>query len=42
MAALASQGMQIVASSPTEPGGTLRADFKKWGDVNAAPGTTTN
>jgi tripartite-type tricarboxylate transporter receptor subunit TctC len=42
VAALAPQGMQIIASSPAELGEALRADYKKWGDVIAATGTTIN
>jgi tripartite-type tricarboxylate transporter receptor subunit TctC len=39
IAALAPQGVQIVASSPGELAEALRADFKKWGEVIAATGT---
>jgi tripartite-type tricarboxylate transporter receptor subunit TctC len=39
VAALAPQGMQIIASSPSELAESLRVDFKKWGDVIAATGT---
>jgi hypothetical protein len=33
VAALAPQGMQIIASSPDEMAQALREDSKKWGDV---------
>lgn len=39
---LASQGMQIVASSPAEMMQAMREDSKKWGDVIAATGITIN
>ena len=35
VAALAPQGMQIIASSPDEMAQAMREDFKKWGDVIA-------
>ena len=42
IAALAPQGMQIVASSPDEMAQSLREDFRKWGDVIRETGTTIN
>jgi tripartite-type tricarboxylate transporter receptor subunit TctC len=42
VAALAPQGMQIVAASPDETAAAMRADSKKWGDVIAATGITVN
>jgi tripartite-type tricarboxylate transporter receptor subunit TctC len=42
VAALAPQGMQIIASSPDEMLAATQADSKKWGDVIAATGTTIN
>jgi tripartite-type tricarboxylate transporter receptor subunit TctC len=42
MAALAPQGMQIIASSPAEMAQALREDFRKWGDVIRDTGTTIN
>jgi tripartite-type tricarboxylate transporter receptor subunit TctC len=42
IAALAPQGMQIVASSPDEMLQAMREDSKKWGDVIATTGITTN
>jgi tripartite-type tricarboxylate transporter receptor subunit TctC len=42
IAALAPQGMQIIASSPEEMLAAMRADSKKWGEVIAATGTTIN
>jgi tripartite-type tricarboxylate transporter receptor subunit TctC len=42
VAALAPQGMQIVASSPSEMAQSLRDDYKKWGDVIRETGTTIN
>ena len=42
IAALAPQGMQIVASSPEEMLETMRTDSKKWGDVITATGITVN
>ena len=42
IAALAPQGMQIVASSPDEMAQAMREDSKKWGDVIRETGTTIN
>jgi tripartite-type tricarboxylate transporter receptor subunit TctC len=42
IAALAPQGMEIVASTPQEMLETTLADSKKWGEVIAATGTTVN
>jgi tripartite-type tricarboxylate transporter receptor subunit TctC len=42
IAALAPQGMQIVASSPDEMLQAMREDTKKWGDVIATTGITIN
>ena len=42
VAALAPQGMQIIASSPDEMAQAMREDFKKWGDVIRETGTTIN
>lgn len=42
VAALAPQGMQIVASSPEEMAQAMREDSKKWGDVIRQTGTTIN
>jgi tripartite-type tricarboxylate transporter receptor subunit TctC len=42
VAALAPQGMQIVASSPDEMARAVREDAKKWGDVIRETGTTIN
>ena len=42
VAALAPQGMQIIASSPDEMAQALREDSKKWGDVIRETGTTIN
>jgi len=42
VAALAPQGMQIIASSPDEMAQALREDSKKWGDVIRDTGTTIN
>lgn len=42
IAALAPQGMQIVASSPDEMAQAIRQDSKKWGDVIRETGTTIN
>jgi tripartite-type tricarboxylate transporter receptor subunit TctC len=42
IAALAPQGMRIVASSPDEMMQAMREDSKKWGDVIAATGITIN
>jgi tripartite-type tricarboxylate transporter receptor subunit TctC len=42
VAALAPQGMQIIASSPEEMQAAMQADSKKWAEVIAATGTTIN
>ena len=42
VAALAPQGMDIVASTPDEMLTAMRDTSKKWGDVIAATGTTIN
>jgi len=42
VAALAPQGMQIIASSPAEMQAAMQADSGKWGEVIAATGTTIN
>jgi tripartite-type tricarboxylate transporter receptor subunit TctC len=42
IAALAPQGMEIVASSPQEMSAAMQATSKKWGDVITATGTTIN
>jgi tripartite-type tricarboxylate transporter receptor subunit TctC len=42
VAALAPQGMQIIASSPEEMLVATQADSKKWSEVIAATGTTIN
>jgi tripartite-type tricarboxylate transporter receptor subunit TctC len=42
VAALAPLGMQIIASSPQDMQAAMQADFKKWGEVIAATGTTIN
>jgi tripartite-type tricarboxylate transporter receptor subunit TctC len=42
IAALAPQGMKIVASSPQEMAEAMRADAKKWGDVIRETGVTIN
>jgi tripartite-type tricarboxylate transporter receptor subunit TctC len=42
VAALAPQGMQIVASSPEEMAQALSEYSKKWGDVIRETGTTIN
>jgi tripartite-type tricarboxylate transporter receptor subunit TctC len=42
VAALAPQGMQIVASLPEEMAQAMREDSKKWGDVIRQTGTTIN
>ena len=42
IAALAPQGMQIVASPPEEMAQALREDSRKWGDVIRETGTTIN
>lgn len=42
IAALAPQGMQIIASSPAEMQMAMQADSKKWSEVIAATGTTIN
>jgi len=42
VAALAPQGMQIIASSPEEMAQALRDDYRKWGDVIRDTGTTIN
>jgi tripartite-type tricarboxylate transporter receptor subunit TctC len=42
IAALAPQGMQIVASSPSEMAQSLRDDYKKWGEVIRETGTKIN
>jgi tripartite-type tricarboxylate transporter receptor subunit TctC len=42
VAALAPQGMQIVASSPEEMAQAMHKDSKKWGDVIRQTGTTIN
>jgi len=42
IAALAPQGMQIVATTPEEMAQALREDSKKWGDVIRETGTTIN
>jgi tripartite-type tricarboxylate transporter receptor subunit TctC len=42
VAALAPQGMQIIASSPGDMRTTLQADSKKWAQVIAATGITIN
>ena len=42
VAALAPQGMQIVASSPSEMAQSLRDDYKKWGEVIRETGTKIN
>jgi tripartite-type tricarboxylate transporter receptor subunit TctC len=40
IAALAPQGMEIIAGSPAEMRETMAATSKKWGDVISATGTT--
>ena len=42
VSALTRQGMQIIATSPTEALAAMHADSKKWGDVIKATGTTIN
>ena len=42
VAALAPLGMQIIASSPQDMETAMQADFRKWGEVIAATGTTIN
>jgi tripartite-type tricarboxylate transporter receptor subunit TctC len=42
VAALAPQGMEIIASSPEEMAKAMREDFRKWGDVIRETGTTIN
>jgi len=42
VAALAPQGMQIVASLPEEMAQAMHEDSKKWGDVIRQTGTTIN
>jgi tripartite-type tricarboxylate transporter receptor subunit TctC len=42
IAALAPQGMQIIASSPEDMRAAMQADSKKWAVVIAATGTTIN
>ena len=42
LAALAPQGMEIIASSPEEMAQAMREDYKKWGDVIRQTGTTIN
>ena len=42
VAALAPQGMQIVASTPEEALAAIRVDSRKWGEVIAATGITVN
>jgi tripartite-type tricarboxylate transporter receptor subunit TctC len=42
VAALAPQGMQIVASLPEEMAQAMREDSQKWGDVIRQTGTTIN
>src|SRR5215831_16601554 len=42
VAALAPQGMQIVASLPEEMAQAMQEDSKKWGDVIRQTGTTIN
>jgi tripartite-type tricarboxylate transporter receptor subunit TctC len=42
VAALAPQGMQIVASSPEEMAQAMREDSQKWGNVIRQTGTTIN
>ena len=42
VASLVPQGMQIVASSPSEMAQSLRDDYKKWGEVIRETGTTIN
>jgi tripartite-type tricarboxylate transporter receptor subunit TctC len=42
VAALAPQGMQIVASSPEEMAQAMREDSQKWGNVIGQTGTTIN
>ncbi|MCC6780022.1 MAG: tripartite tricarboxylate transporter substrate binding protein [Hyphomicrobiales bacterium] len=42
VAALAPQGMQIVASSPPEMAQSMRDDSKKWGSVIRETGTSIN
>jgi tripartite-type tricarboxylate transporter receptor subunit TctC len=42
VAALAPQGMQIIASSPEEMAQALRDDYRTWGDVIRDTGTTIN
>lgn len=42
IAALAPQGMEIIAGTPDEMLAAMRADSKKWGDVITATGTTIN
>jgi tripartite-type tricarboxylate transporter receptor subunit TctC len=42
IAALAPQGMQILASTPDEMAQAMREDAKKWGDVIRETGVTIN
>jgi tripartite-type tricarboxylate transporter receptor subunit TctC len=42
IAALAPQGMQILASTPDEMAQAMREDAKKWGDVIREIGVTIN
>jgi len=42
IAALAPQGMEIIASSPAEMEKAMKETSKKWGDVITATGTTIN
>ena len=42
VAALAPQGMQLIASSPAQMQAAIEADSRKWGEVIAATGTTIN
>ena len=42
VAALAPQGMEIIASSPAEMEKAMKETSKKWGDVITATGTTIN
>jgi tripartite-type tricarboxylate transporter receptor subunit TctC len=42
IAALAPQGMQILASAPGEMAQAMREDAKKWGDVIRETGVTIN
>jgi tripartite-type tricarboxylate transporter receptor subunit TctC len=42
VAALAPQGMQIIASSPAEMRAAMQGDSRKWAEVIAATGITIN